>query len=36
MKLHLGKPMQMLSTCGNPGPYILGGYPEATVTFAYR
>lgn len=32
----LGKPMQMLSTSENPGPYILGNYPKATVTFACR
>lgn len=29
----LGKQMQMLSSAENPGPYILGNYPKATVTF---
>ena len=32
----LGRPIQMLSTSENPGPYILGIYPKATVMFACR
>ena len=34
MNLHLGKPMQMLSTWKNPSPYILDNDPKATVAFA--
>ena len=30
----LGKTMKLLSTTENPGPYILGNYPKATVVFA--
>jgi hypothetical protein len=30
----LGKTMKLLSTAENPGPYILGNYPKATVVFS--
>ena len=30
---NLGKTMNLLSTTENPGPYILGNYPKATVIF---
>lgn len=29
----MGKTMKLLSSTENPGPYILGNYPKATVTF---
>jgi len=30
----LGKTMKLLSTSENPGPYVWGNYPKATVVFA--
>jgi hypothetical protein len=30
----LGKTLKLLSTTENPGPYILGNYPKATVVFS--
>lgn len=30
----LGKTMKLVSTAENPGPYILGNYPKATVIFS--
>ena len=30
----LGKTMKLLSTTENPGPYIFGNYPKATVIFS--
>lgn len=30
----LGKTMKLVSTVENPGPYILGNYPKATVVFS--
>ena len=30
----LGKTMKLLSTTENPGPYILGNYPKATIVFS--
>lgn len=30
----LGKVIKLLSTTENPGPYILGNYPKATVIFS--
>ena len=29
----LGKVLKLVNTHENPGPYILGNYPKATVTF---
>ncbi|MGF1689705.1 hypothetical protein [Photobacterium kagoshimensis] len=29
----LGKTIKLINTHENPGPYILGNYPKATVTF---
>lgn len=29
----LGKTLKLVNTHENPGPYILGNYPKATVTF---
>ena len=29
----MGKAMKLVSSTENPGPYILGNYPKATVTF---
>lgn len=30
----LAKAMKLISTTENPGPYILGNYPKATVVFS--
>jgi hypothetical protein len=30
----LGKTMKLVSSTENPGPYILGNYPKATVIFS--
>ena len=30
----LGKTVKLLSTTENPGPYILGNYPKATIVFS--
>ncbi len=30
----LNKTLKLLSTTENPGPYILGNYPKATVVFS--
>ena len=30
----LGKKLKLLSAVENPGPYILGNYPKATLTFS--
>ena len=30
----LGKAFKLISTTENPGPYILGNYPKATVVFS--
>lgn len=32
----LGKTFALLSTTENPGPYILGNYPKATVVFSCK
>ena len=29
-----GKAVKLLSTTENPGPYILGNYPKATIVFS--
>lgn len=29
----LGKKMDLLESTENPGPYIMGNYPKATITF---
>lgn len=29
----MGKKVKLVSSTENPGPYILGNYPKATVTF---
>lgn len=31
---NLKKQMKLVNTTENPGPYILGNYPKATVTFS--
>lgn len=31
---NLGKLLKLLSTTENPGPYILGNYPKATIVFS--
>lgn len=30
----MGKSMKLVSTSENPGPYILGNYPKATIIFS--
>lgn len=30
----LGKTLKLLSSTENPGPYVLGNYPKATVVFS--
>jgi hypothetical protein len=30
----MGKTMKLVSTSENPGPYILGNYPKATIIFS--
>lgn len=30
----LGKAVKLVSTTENPGPYILGNYPKATIVFS--
>ncbi|WP_156894758.1 MULTISPECIES: hypothetical protein [unclassified Janthinobacterium] len=30
----VGKTMKLLSTVENPGPYVFGNYPKATVVFS--
>ena len=30
----MGKAVKLLSTTENPGPYILGNYPKATIVFS--
>lgn len=32
--LSLGRELKLINTHENPGPYILGNYPKATVTFS--
>lgn len=32
----MGKAMKLVSSTENPGPYILGNYPKATVTFTCK